>query len=119
MHGARGWAAPRIERAGRALEETVAPKVSGMLMATARRIDPSNESSSGRRWLRILTGVTLVSALGGIIAAIVRKRGAKLPGEATLDDEVAGTEAEQPETSESEQIMVEAEIGVNGKGSTS
>jgi hypothetical protein len=117
VHEARGWAAPRIERAGHALEETVAPKVSGMLTATARRIDPSPGTPQGRRlWLRILAGVTLVSALGGIAAVILRKRGVKLPGMDTPDD-MAGTEAEQtPEGSESEQIMVEAEIGVNGKG---
>lgn len=120
VHEARGWAAPRIEQAGHALEETVAPKVSAMLTATARRVDPSNGSSTGRRlWPRILAGVTLVSALGGIVAIILRKRGAKLPGE-DMPDDMDATDAEQmPESGESEQVMVEAELGVNGKGPTS
>lgn len=120
VHDARGWVAPRIERAGHALEETVAPKVSGMLTATARRVDPSTGSSPRRRlWLRILAGVTLVSALGGIAVAVLRKRGAKLPGEDTPDD-MTGTGAEHAaESGENEQVMVEAEIGVNGKGPTS
>jgi hypothetical protein len=121
VHDARGWAAPRIERAGHALEERIAPKVSGMMTATAHRVDPSNGSSSGRRvWMRIVAGVTLVSALGGIVAAILRKRSAKSPGEAMPDD-MTGTRAEHTpeESDETEQVMVEAEIGVNGKGPTS
>jgi RNA 3'-terminal phosphate cyclase len=130
MQGARGWAAPRIERAGHALEhtvdraghvleETVAPKVSGMMTATARRVDPSiGAPSDRRRWLRILAGVALVSALGGIVAAIARKRAANLPGEVMPDDDMTETEP-TAESSEGEQIMVEAEIGVNGKGPTS
>jgi hypothetical protein len=121
VHDARGWAAPRIERAGHALEETVAPKVSGMLTATAHRVDPSAGSSPGRRlWPRILAGVALISALGGIIAAIARKRAANLPGEVTLDDDMTETEMEHaPESGEGEQVMMEAEIGVNGKGPVS
>jgi hypothetical protein len=123
VHDARGWAAPRIEQAAHALEETVAPKVSGMLTATARRVDPSSGSSSSgrRRWLRLLAGVTLVSALGGIVAAIARKRNAMPSGEVMPDDGMTETEAEHtPETGESsEQIMVEAEVGVNGKGPAS
>ena len=37
---ARSWAAPRIEQAGVAVQEQIAPKVSSAMIATARRIQP-------------------------------------------------------------------------------
>ena len=39
LHRARAFAAPQVERAGQALEDSVAPKVSAMLSSAAQRID--------------------------------------------------------------------------------
>ena len=36
VHGARVWAAPRVERSAQVLEERVAPKVADILTSTAR-----------------------------------------------------------------------------------
>ncbi len=40
----RAWAAPHVERTGKALEENVAPKVSKVLSSAAERIDPANDA---------------------------------------------------------------------------
>ncbi|WP_090946121.1 YtxH domain-containing protein [Nonomuraea jiangxiensis] len=63
IEDARYWAAPRLESAAQGFEAQVAPKVSSMLSAAARRIDPTPARS--RRWpmLMLLTGVA-VGAMG-------------------------------------------------------
>jgi hypothetical protein len=43
----RAWAAPRVERTGKNLQENVAPKVSQMLSSAAQRIDPANDGKRG------------------------------------------------------------------------
>ncbi|MEV4567195.1 YtxH domain-containing protein [Nonomuraea sp. NPDC049419] len=59
IEDARYWAAPRLESAAHGFEEQVAPKVSSMLTAAARRIDPTPTRS--RRWptLVLLTGLAV------------------------------------------------------------
>lgn len=59
IEDARYWAAPRLESAAHGFEEQVAPKVSEMLTAAARRIDPKPTRS--RRWptLVLLTGLAV------------------------------------------------------------
>jgi hypothetical protein len=47
---ARGWTAPRLETAALRVEDTVAPRVAGLLSAAAQRVDPN----PGRRGLRLL-----------------------------------------------------------------
>src|SRR5215469_10920666 len=44
----RAWAAPRVERTGHALEETVAPKVSALLTEAAHRIEPDGHAPDGQ-----------------------------------------------------------------------
>ncbi|MFG1708500.1 YtxH domain-containing protein [Nonomuraea sp. M3C6] len=60
---ARYWAAPRLHSAAHGFEDQVAPKVSSMLSAAARKIDPT--PSRSRRWptLALLTGLA-VGAIG-------------------------------------------------------
>jgi hypothetical protein len=41
IHNARVWAAPRIEQAAHTMQESVAPKVSAALEATAQRLEPA------------------------------------------------------------------------------
>jgi hypothetical protein len=47
MHKTRAWAAPRVERTGHALQETVAPKVSALLTSAAQRIEPNGRAADG------------------------------------------------------------------------
>ncbi|MGE5286791.1 MAG: hypothetical protein ACM3ML_06215 [Micromonosporaceae bacterium] len=51
IHGARTWAAPRIEQAARSVQQDVGPKVSSILEATAQRVEPAQKSAvkMGRR----------------------------------------------------------------------
>jgi hypothetical protein len=71
LHRARAFAAPQVERAGQALEDSVAPKVSAMLSSAAQRLDPVKPQR--RRW-RKLAGISLLTAAAGAVAAIVRNR---------------------------------------------
>jgi hypothetical protein len=73
VYRARVWAAPRVERAGQALEERVAPKVSGMLAATARRMEPAPPKHR-RRWPKALAGIGMLAAAGAAAVAAWRSR---------------------------------------------
>jgi len=65
---ARTWAAPRVEQAGVAVQERIAPKVSSAMIATARRMEPVS-ARRRRRWPVILAVTVTVSA--GAVAAIL------------------------------------------------
>ncbi|MBF8185616.1 hypothetical protein ITP53_07670 [Nonomuraea sp. K274] len=58
---ARYWAAPRLHSAAHGFEGQVAPKVSSMLSAAARKIDP--KPSQSRRWpmFMLLSGLAVGS----------------------------------------------------------
>jgi hypothetical protein len=65
---ARVWAAPRVEQAGVAVQERIAPAVSTAMITTARRIQPV-PTRSRRRWPAILAGIVTLSAAA--VAAIL------------------------------------------------
>ncbi|HVB41939.1 MAG TPA: hypothetical protein VNF47_04445 [Streptosporangiaceae bacterium] len=67
----RAWAAPRVERSGQVLQETIAPKVSAMLSSAAQRIDPSEHRV--RHW-RKPVGVATATAAASAATAFVRSR---------------------------------------------
>src|SRR5215472_697923 len=71
----RAWAAPRLERTGKVLEETIAPKVSSALSAAADRIDPAKPRRSGR-W-KLPVGLMAAAAAACSAAAAVFKNRAK------------------------------------------
>ena len=68
VNQARSWAAPRVEQAGVAVQERIAPAVSTAMISTARRMQPV-QSRSRRRWPVIVAGIVTVSA--GAVAAIL------------------------------------------------
>jgi hypothetical protein len=67
----RAWAAPQVERSGRVLQNTVAPKVSAMLSSAAKRLDPGRPRQ--RRWQKPV-GMASLTAAGGAVAAYLRGR---------------------------------------------
>ena len=69
VYQARVWAAPRVERAGIVVQESIAPKVSSAMTTAGRRMQPVEVKTSRRRWPAILAGVVTVSA--GAVAAIL------------------------------------------------
>jgi hypothetical protein len=84
---ARGWTAPRLETAANRVEDTVAPRVAGLLTAAAQRVDPK-PARRGLRGLRggrrIPRGVLIGGAalVGGVIVySLVRMRQASQDAE--------------------------------------
>lgn len=81
---ARVWAAPRVERTGKVLQDTVAPKVSSALSSAADRIDPAKPKRG--RW-RLPVGVaTAVTAAASAAAAVLRKRSKTDTAQTTMAD---------------------------------
>jgi len=64
--------AVRAARGSVAMQDRVAPRVSAMLDATARRLDPPRPRS--RRWPKLLAGAALLAA-GAAAAAAMAVRG--------------------------------------------
>jgi hypothetical protein len=77
VHQARTWAAPRVEQAGVAVQERIAPKVSSAMIATARKMQPE-PARSRRRWPAILAGVVTLSA-AAVAAILLRGQRANRP----------------------------------------
>lgn len=79
VHGAREWAAPRLEDAADAITASVAPRVSAALRSTARQVKPTGTPSGkaglrrlpGWRWL---LGAGVVIAAAGVWAALAMRR---------------------------------------------
>lgn len=71
VHRARAFAAPRVERAGHAVEDSVAPKVSAVLSSAAQRLEPGKPPD--RRWRKV-AGISLVTAAASAAAAAFRNR---------------------------------------------
>jgi len=67
----RAWAALQVEHAGQVLQDSVAPRVSALLSAAARRLEPAKPRR--RRW-RKPAGVAMLAAVAGVVAAVVRNR---------------------------------------------
>jgi hypothetical protein len=113
VRGARAVAAPQLERAGHALEDSVAPKVSAMLSSAAERLDPPKPQR--RRW-RKLAGISLLTA-ASVVAAIARNRLKPdlTPPEET-DTDSAAPAAELPD--EKARTSNDADVDVDGQDGT-
>ena len=84
----RAWAAPQVGRVGQVVEESVAPKVSSLLSATARRLEP--DKPRRRRW-RKAVGFSAAAAAAGALAAAARSHmRARASAAAQEDHEEAG-----------------------------
>ena len=71
VHRTRAWAAPRVERTGQVLQDSVAPKLSALLSSAARRLEPAKPRRP--RW-RKLAGISVATAAAGAAAVGVRNR---------------------------------------------
>jgi len=71
VHKTRALGRAQVENAGQVLQDSVAPKVSALLPAAARRLKPAKPRR--RRW-RKLAGVSMLPAAAGAVAAAVRNR---------------------------------------------
>ncbi len=88
VHGARKWAAPRLEDAAEAVTASVAPRVASALRSAASQVRPEGTRSArtGVRAMlswRWLLGVGAVVAAGGAAAALaIRQRYSRATAEA-------------------------------------
>lgn len=69
----RAWMAVRAAHGSVAVQENFAPRVSAMLAATARRLDPPKQRSS-RRWPKVLAGTALLAAGAAAATALALRR---------------------------------------------
>src|SRR5215471_2433286 len=102
VHRTRAWAAPNVERTGRVLQDTVAPKITDALSAAARQIDP--DTPRRQRWRKPASIAALTAATGGAIAGLARRaRNANhngVSGDGTSVSHAADKDAESAEKSE-------------------
>jgi hypothetical protein len=100
VHSARRWAAPRLDRASRAVQESVAPVVADMLSDAARRMEPA--PARRRRWPMVAAGISMLAAGASALAYLLTRRenlAAKLIGRGeqpaeTAPGETAAAEAD-------------------------
>jgi len=93
---ARAWMAVRAARGSVSVQETVAPRLSAVLAATARRLDPPKPRS--RRMPKLLAGAALLAAGAAAAAAMaMRNRQRIVPPPMPARPSAKGT-AEQPAT---------------------
>lgn len=97
IYGARAWTAPRIERGGLAIKDTLAPKISEVFVVTARRVDVA---PAPRRWPRVMAGTALLVAVGVAVGVVLRRRAAD--GTCGASGEAAGA-GPSPETAQDAQ----------------
>jgi hypothetical protein len=71
VHRTRAWAAPRVERTGQVLQDSVAPKVSAAMSSAAQRLEPGKPRH--RPW-RTLIGLAALTAAASAAAACIRNR---------------------------------------------
>lgn len=71
----RAWMAVRAARGSVSVQESVAPRLSSMLAATARRLDPARPQA--RRWPRVLAGTALLAAGAAAATAMAMRRRAR------------------------------------------
>jgi hypothetical protein len=72
VENARIWAAPHVERTGLAVRDTVAPKVSDLMVATARRLETTPPKR--RRWPRRVATMAMLGAFATAVAALAMRR---------------------------------------------
>ena len=113
---ARRWAAPRVERTGKAVQEKVAPQVSAVMTKAARRLDPDRKP---RRRTRITRGIFLITAVAGASAVVIRlRRQPPLPGTGSTGpadaDTVHGTgDKSGPAADEATRVEVNGQVSAS------
>ncbi|MGD0376258.1 MAG: hypothetical protein ABSB01_16935 [Streptosporangiaceae bacterium] len=116
LDNARVWAAPRVERTGIAVRDNVAPRVSSLLVTTARRLEKAEPKP--RRWPRMLATMAMLAAAGSAAAAVAMRRRAYSLGydpagydsAAPVPDSTGLGATARQETANGDQAMSESEV---------
>jgi hypothetical protein len=114
INGARAWTAPRIERSGLAIRDTIAPMVCEKLIAAARRVDVAaprlDVTPPRRRWPQVVAGTVMVAAAAAAAAAVVVLRRRK-------DDRTCGAPVEAAEAGTGTQTAQDGQLPADADGS--
>jgi len=100
LYATRIWAAPRVERTGQVLQESVAPKVADMLSSAAHRIEP--EQPRSRNWWTLSGLLVLIAGAAAAAAIALRKRStasSAAPADEADEADAAASADGQPEAS--------------------
>ena len=120
IHGARSWAAPRLESAADYTTKTAAPKVSSALKKTARQVKPSNGRSKRSVLGWTAFGAAILAALGAGAALVrYRYRTAIAADGEQPDSERTGSKAEARPDAPASPADANTETSVNGRVTTS
>jgi hypothetical protein len=87
LYVTRVWAAPRVERSGQVLQDSVAPRLADMLSSAAQRIEP--EQPRSRNWWT-LPGLLVIIAGAIATAAIALRKRTAASGAALADEADTG-----------------------------
>jgi hypothetical protein len=120
VHGAREWAAPRLEDAADAVTASVAPRVSAALRSTAHQVRPNGTKPGLRRllnWRWLLGAGAALAAAGASAALAMRRRYASATAEIHDGDEPA--EEESAPRQDSADDTARAEVNGSGRASKS
>jgi hypothetical protein len=109
----RAWMAVRAAHGSVSMQNKVGPKVSEMLAATARRLDPPAPTS--RRWPKVLAGTALLAAGAAAAAAMaMRNRARATPPPMPQRQSSNGSSAHRPTvvnpTTGAQRPMSESEV---------
>lgn len=66
---ARGWSAPRLERAAGYVERDLAPRLSAMLADTAHRLEPPKPTNRARNAALVMLGMIAAAGAAGALAS--------------------------------------------------
>jgi len=105
----RAWMAVRAARGSVSVQEDMAPRISAMLAATARRLDPPRPRT--RRWPRVFAGTAVLTAgAAAAMAMSIRRRSRFAPP--PMEQRQARSASDQRSTvvnsrSEAERTMTE------------
>jgi len=92
----RAWMAVRAAHGSVSMQETFAPRMSALLAATARRLDPPRPRS--RRWPRLLAGTALLAAGAAAAAAMAMRSRAQVTPQPIPPRKTAGSNGGQRTT---------------------
>jgi hypothetical protein len=111
INEARARTAPRIERSGLAIRDTIAPQVYETFMAAARLVDvtaPSPDvTAPRRRWPRVVAATGILVAAGAAAAVVLRRR---------KNDRAYGEPGKAAEEATDPQAAQDGQLGADGSG---
>jgi hypothetical protein len=73
VDAARSWAAPQLEHSAQAINDTIAPMISGALISAAHKIDVPKRKSRKRGGM-VAGAIALTAAAGAATVAVIRLR---------------------------------------------